>query len=392
VELNAFIESHVKALRRETGAREPRPVTCLAVRKVAKSCVATRAGVAPGDLLSLVDGSPASRHSSRLYDDRAAKRLLTFYCRSRRELVELATTGIEVGVELAYTAEAIRARFKPDDPDFFALERMWELGDCAALLELSRTALAVKGNQETPALLFEGVGLWEAGEHQQGLERMQSYVTRFGKNWTMNFVSIAIHYLGLEELRQGRRQAGLERLRRAFEYQPLESTADVIAEITGVRPPLKTPRWTGRPFPVDYVLPAIEGEKKTIGLSETLQSMGPEQLLAVCVLANYRSNGPYFDLLNRYHNYASFFAPFLHGLHVLTTEPERYPDRGYHYAREDEVRALGLPFEVLLEEGNVVGALVPPGSPFVLLLDRQATIVYEGDLESVEWWDMLAAR
>ena len=38
----------------------------------------------------------------------------------------------------------------------------------------------------------------------------------------------------------------------------------------------------------------------------------------------------------------------------------------------------------------VLGALSPSGSPFVLLLDRQGTIVYEGGLESVEWWDTLA--
>jgi hypothetical protein len=34
------------------------------------------------------------------------------------------------------------------------------------LLELSRAALAVKGG-EKPALLFEGVGLWEAGQPRQ---------------------------------------------------------------------------------------------------------------------------------------------------------------------------------------------------------------------------------
>ena len=54
------------------------------------------------------------------------------------------------------------------------------------MLELSRAALKFKGNEETPALLFEGVALWEAGQYEAGLERVQSYLTRFGKNWTMN--------------------------------------------------------------------------------------------------------------------------------------------------------------------------------------------------------------
>ena len=121
-----------------------------------------------------------------------------------------------------------------------------------------------------------------------------------------------------------------------------------------------------------------------------LAAMAPHQLLCVCLLANYRSNGPYYDFLNRYHNFATYFAPYLAGLHVITAEPKRYADRAAHYEREAEVRALPLPFELLLEEGEVVSALMPTGSPFILLLDRQGTIVYEGELEGVEWWDTLA--
>ena len=391
LDLTAFIESHVKGLRVEKADRPPRPVTCLHVKKAAARSVAARAGVAAGDLLTLVDGSPASRQSPRLYDDRAKKRLLTFYSRARQDSVELATTGIEIGIELDQTAEGIKTRFKPSDADPTALERLWELGDCAALLELSRAVLALRGGDGTPALLFEGVGLWEAGQHAEGLERVEAYLTRVGRNWTMNFASIGAHYLGLDELRQGRKEAGLARLQRAFEYCPLESTADVIAEITGVRPPMKTPRWTGKPFPAEYALPTIEGEKKTVSLPAALQAMPRGKLFAVCLLANYRSNGPYYELLNRFHNYATYFAPFLEGVHVLTTEAARYPHRAYHYEREDELRALPLPFEVMLEEGDVVGTIEPTGSPFVLLVDHQGTIRYEGGLESVEWWDTLAA-
>ena len=58
-----------------------------------------------------------------------------------------------------------------------------------------------------------------------GLERVKAYLTRFGKNWTMNFTAIGIHYLGLEELREAKGGPGLERLQRAFDYNPLESTA-----------------------------------------------------------------------------------------------------------------------------------------------------------------------
>jgi hypothetical protein len=392
MELEAFIESHVKGLRRESAPSPPRPVTCLAVKRVAKACVAKRAGVVAGDLLAMVDRSPASRQSPKLYDDRTAKRLLSFYSRARRELVELETTGIEIGVELDHTAEGIRSRFKANNVDLKALERLWELGDCKALLELCRAALQQQAWQETPVLLFEGVGLWEAGQYAQGLERINGYLSRYGSNWTMNFAAIGIHYLGLELLRQGDKEAGLAKLQRGFDYFPTASTAEVIAEITGVKPPVGVPRWLGRAFPADYSLPTIEGERKSVSLATALQAMAAQQLLCVCLLASYRSNGPYYDLLNRLHNFLTWFAPYLAGVHVLTTKAERYPDRPYHYAREDELRALPVAFEVLLEDGAVVQALEPSGSPFVLLVRRDGTIACEGDLDTVDFWDALASR
>jgi hypothetical protein len=390
MDLTAFIAGQIKALARQPSERMPRPVGCLVVEKVALRSVAAAAGIGPGDLLSLVDGSPAARESPKLFNHRAAKRLYSFHSKARHEQVELATTGIDIGTELDYTAEAIHARFKPSDPDLTALERLWELGDCKALLQLSRAALAAGGNEGTPALLFEGVGLWEAGQYPAGLERIEQYVTRYGRDWTMNFRAIGMHYLGLEDLRTGHRDLGLAKLEDAFEYSPLASTADAIAEITGVRPPLETPLWLGRSFPCDYALPTLEGEKKTVGLGLTLGRMAERQLLGVCVLCSYRSNGPYYEFLGRFHNYATWFAPFLAGLHVITAEPKRYADRAAHYRREDELRALPLPFELLLEDGQVMTALNPTGSPFVVLLDRAGTVVCEGELDGVMLWDALA--
>lgn len=390
MDLTAFIQGHVKALRREPGQRMPRPVGCLMVEKVADRCVAAAAGVAKGDLLSLVDGSPAARESPKLYEHRAAKRLYTFHSRARSEIVELATTGIEIGAQLDYTAEAVQSRFKPNDPDLKALERLWELGECRTLLELSRAALAHEGNRGTPALLFEGVGLWEAGEYEPGLERIRHYVSRYGRDWTMNFRAIGIHYLGLEALRLGHRDAGLQQLQEAFDYSPLAGTADAIAEITGVRPPLEVPLWLGRRFPESYVLPTLEGEPKRVALGETLRAMAGHQLLCVCVLCNYRSNGPYYEFLGRYRSYATWFGPYLAGLHVITAEPKRYADRAAHYRREDELRALPPPFELLLEQGEVYSALMPKGSPYVVLLDRAGTVLAEGELDGVSLWNALA--
>jgi hypothetical protein len=45
---------------------------------------------------------------------------------------------------------------------------------------------------------------------------------------------------------------------------------------------------------------------------------------------------------------------------------------------------------LLLEDGRVTAAVRQTGSPFVLLLDREARVRYEGELGCVDLWDTLA--
>jgi hypothetical protein len=387
-----FIRSHVKALQATPGARPPRLASCLAVEKIATQCVAAHAGVGKGDLLAFVDGGPASRLRPKLYEQRSSKRLYSFYSTARSEAVELATTGIEIGVELALTSDAIRARYKPEQGDPSALEKLWQNRQYPSLLELSAASLKHKENAGTPALLFEGIGLWETGHHDEGLQRVNRFFTEFGRNWTMQFATIALHYMALEKLRKGQRDEAIAQLKRAFEHYAIDQTADALKELTGVRPPMNVPKWVGRKFPADYALPILEGGSGSVSLQATLGAMDKEKLLVVCLLASYRSNGPYGDFLQRWLNYATWFRPFLHGLHVITMESKRYEDRAWHYKLEDDARAAGLPFELLLDaSGEATMALSPEGSPFVLVLDCAANIVNEGDLGSVELWDTLAS-
>ena len=51
---------------------------------------------------------------------------------------------------------------------------------------------------------------------------------------------------------------------------------------------------------------------------------------------------------------------------------------------------MDRPFELLLEQGEVMTSLNPSGSPFVVLLDRAGTVVCEGELDGVMLWDALA--
>ena len=388
--LEPFITSHIKA-RQTAPARPPKLVTCLQVERVAAVSVAGHAGIVAGDLLVFLDGSPASKADPKLYKHRSTKRLYTFYSQARAEQIELACTGIEIGVELAYTTEAIKARFKPAACDVTALAELWANKAPQVLLELSTAALAHPGNDESPAVLFEGVGMWEAGRHQEGLARIQKYQREFAKNWTMNFAAIGMHYQGLELLRVGKRDAAVERFNAAFAYDPQVRTADEIEKLTGERPPMHVSRWTGAQWPANYRLPMLEGGPGQVSLADALSAMNDGQLQLVCLLATYRSNGPYGEFLQRWLNYVTWFGPLVNGLHVLTMAPQRYQDHGVWYQIEDTARAAGR-FALLLDEGGAAHApLEQNRSPLIFALDRRGTIRYEGGLDSVDLWETLAA-
>ncbi|HET7290795.1 MAG TPA: hypothetical protein VFM88_00090 [Vicinamibacteria bacterium] len=208
----------------------------------------------------------------------------------------------------------------------------------------------------------------------------------------MNFTGIALYYAALDAKRRGDGNAAAL-FQQAWEYNDSDRMASLIEKATGARPTPRSSQWLQRRFPVDYAYPSFDvKEPRTVALADALRPLSNDQLLCVCLLANYRSNGPYADFLLRWRNYATYFPDFFAGLHVLTTCTERHPGREYHYEREAEVRALGHPFHLLHESDEaVVGTVQPPGSPATFLLDRTGTVVYEGRLDAVEVWDALAS-
>jgi hypothetical protein len=389
--MEAFIQRHILGLRTTPNTPLPRPATCLMVDRLARRSVAAQAGVAEKDLLTQIDGQPAIAFMPNLYSYRATERTYLFYSRPRHELVELRTTGIEIGVGLGKTIDAIKVLYDPRKPDFKALERVWEARDFRSLEKLASATLAASKDRGTPALVFEGAALCETGRVGDGLQRVKEYMVEYASWWTTNYAAAGLFYFGAEAHRKGDAERGQGLLSEAFEMHPSDALARAIQRVTGVLPFKPQPRWLQRRFPGDYTLPLLEGGPGEVSLRATLQAMPREKLLIVCLLANYRGNGPYGDFMERYQNYARYFSEFLHALHVLTMEKERKADRPFYYRAEDDARAAGHPVSVLLDPGDVTGAVAPQGSPFVLVLDRTGTVVYEGELESPDLWDTLAS-
>jgi hypothetical protein len=391
--MDEFIRAQVKSVLRTQNVPLPRPAGCLIVKKLAPRSVAAHLGVAGKDLLAFVDGTPAGRLDPDLYNRPAEQRTYTFYSRPRHEMVEAVVTGIEVGALLAPTLDALKARFDPGKADYRSLEALWEARDWATLEALATRCLqADKAYRRTPAFLFLGAALHEQKRWAEAVPVVDEYLRDTASSWTMNFAGIALLYTGLERLRLNDKARGVAALQSAWGQYQHARIADALQAGTGSRPTEDPPRWVGKVFPVDYALPRLEAGPGTVALTEAASRLQPGQLLGVCLLASYRGNGPYNDLMARYRNYATYFGRYLAGFHVLTMQRERPADRSWYFENEDQVRASGLPLDVLLDaDGKVTLAVEPGCSPFVLLVDRDRRVACEGELDSVQLWNTLAA-
>jgi hypothetical protein len=388
--LQAFIDAQIRNLTRTPNVRMPRPAQCLMVTKMATPSLASHAGVAVKDFLVSLDGVSAAEVAPNTYSTRARTRAWCFYSRARHELVTLDTTGIEPGVLLAPTPDLLRERYDPKTSSPKDLEVLWLARDSRSLEDLSKKTVAARG-RDHPALAYLGAALYDTGRKNEGIALIAEYASQFASHWTMNFSGVAYAYLAQNLFAHGDAAAGLPMLQKAFDHFPCPRVADLVEKHIGARPPLEDPLWRGKVFP-DYTLPRLESDGPPLALAGALGALQDGQFFAVCLLANYRGNGPYNEFMLRYCNFATWFAPFLKGLHVITMETDRPAERAYFFTGEDAVKGARLPLEMLLEDGELSARVEQRGSPFVVLLDRGGMVRYEGELDSVAMWETLSAR
>ena len=389
-EFESFTQSLLINYRRAAARAAPPLARCLEVRKVEPGSLAERILLVPGDLLVSMNGQSAGLLSPKLWKSTATLREYIFYSPQTRERIELTTTGIDPGCELRRTPELIKASYKPETRDPEPLLELWEAGGFASLLELSGAALQ-KGAKDSPLLPLHGAALYETGQIDEAVKVLTLYMREYVRGWTTDYRGVATFYLGLHKASQGDMETAGQVLALAYADLPQERIADAIANL-GLPRPSPEVVWAGRSAPGDYELQTLEGDAKTITMSEALLDLADGRLLLLCLLSSYRGNGPYDEFMQRYLTLVRDFKPFVGPLHVVTSVRDRYPDRPYYFEAEDKARQARAPFELLFDPEGYVSALYGPRvSPFVLALDNRGTILSEGSLEGMDVWRALVA-
>lgn len=398
--LESFLDRRVRDVERRPSSAQVDPGRALRVDRVADPSVAARAGIEPGDVLVRV-----GRHSAAALDfdsllDPDADLHWDFLSPARGERVRLASTGVPLGIELAPTTEVIVARFADDTWELEDLDHLWvrgawaELESCCLRFEkpgwIARFVRKRRGDPAYPTRLLLGASLIETGRRDEGMRLVREFMP--DENYhTLQYHSIGRYYLGLDADSRADRAGALRWLEEAFRQKPFDRIADRIETWTGHRPQDERSRFEGGLFPVDYRLPRLEGQN-LVDLGETLASLSRGQILPVVLLATYRANGPYSDLMKVWTRLSLHMRELIPRLHVITMESERRSDRPSWMEGENRAREHGCPFDLLHDsDGEVTMTCAPAGSPWVLLLDRTGRVLGEGGLEEVAVWEALAA-
>lgn len=185
--------------------------------------------------------------------------------------------------------------------------------------------------------------------------------------------------------RDGRTDEARELVHRAWTRIEHARIDRIYERIYKSRPPARSTLLHQR-MPVDYVLPRDAGGR--VALAAALDSLPPGGLLLVCLLADYRTNGPYNDFLSRLQTWSKVVGPRL-ALHAITLDRAlRYAEAAAEAEAELSER---MPVNVLLGDGRVHAGLDPTGSPHVYAVDRTGRIVHTNVRRALHIWQALAA-
>jgi hypothetical protein len=358
----------------------------LTVSEVANMCPASVAGIRPGDRILAINGEEPTLGLASSYRVRCC----TFYSETQGLVDIVAAKEMNLGLSAKRSAQMIWDAYDVDEHDAGDLVALWELGEYEAIAELTEDLLGPEyTDRNNPVYLLIGAARYELGDRERGRSLVEVYMKHHVDSWTLNYAAIGWYYLARIAQDSGRN--GIAELRQSYNQTPLDRVIDALQRLTGQRPPKNLQQLVGRPFPVNYVV-SRNGQQE-VRLRDCCAKLKSGELLLVCLLGNYRGNGPYSSFMDTYIRIASGFGDFVKGLHVLSESyAQTMPSQYSHYLDgERRVIAAGLPFLLLDDPKATIGdACKATCSPFVVALDRRGIVRGEHVRGGLAIWNAIA--
>lgn len=398
--MQSFIDKQIVSIQRKarTGRIDDRQ--CMVIEAVAMPSVAATAGIRQGDLLLAVNDVAAASCSFTKMVNRKSRYRYTFFSPARAEEITLVASGIPLGLKMNPSTAAIKQTFSTPQWSYENLEVLWQRGEWRMLEQIARKLLrpgllgvirlARQGvsAKDSPGLVMLGAALCEQSKWRDGIKLIGDYCQNYEKHWTTEYQAIARYYLAQAALQQGDHAAAIRLLNEAFDLWPQSRFSDALEKLTHDRPQ-EEKWWIGQRFPVNYSLRIVDNTL-SLSLEQQLNRMATNQLMIVCLLANYRANGPYYEFMVQYVRLSTFFRDYLTMLHVITMNPETTETNPVLLRGEAFARHMVAPMALLYDsDGRVTWQLNPKHSPELFILNTQGQILHQGALDEVGFWTVL---
>ncbi len=387
--------------------RQFSPRNTLVVSEVADGSPARLAGVAPGDYLLTVNGDLAVEQGSMVGYLQGPVSKYLFRRQTQPEAIEVETTGVNPGVRLKRSPQAIVASVRSGLVDNSDLFELWDAGEWKLLKtvchedlqagykpglwqRLSKGPAAWQGFANPATFMMLGVAEYELGNRSKGIEYLQNIDREFLPSW-LEYDAIYLTTMAEEMQRKGQTKEARELIADAYERHPFSRIAELF-ECFGMQRPSRPEMLLNEAFPVDYDLQVLEGGTGKRSLKSALSALQPGQIFLVCLLAGYRSNTPYGQFMQRYRKFAKQdFKPWLGGIHVITGDCQDYRGQPvWQKEGEERARRAKLDVPILCDPRNrIADELQLRGSPEIKAIIGDGRIVHSDITDEVDMWNAL---
>lgn len=397
--------SLIKSIKIISGDAPKSLKSALKVNSLVKGSSADLAGIREGDYLLYVNNEPANIVDYPQMSARCIEVTYTFFSIRDKQYVEVNAMSAPLGASFIKTNETVYYEYTKDieRADYNDLYPIWNNRNWKALKKITDKAFIAiimwmnclaKNIEYCPEYLFSGAALYDSGKRKKGMSRIKCFYDAFSDSLSQEEDSIVKYYYAREMLKNNERKAAIELMQEAYMQGRHERIAKELFKLTGEKP-VYNDYWPGREFPYDYYLKqAIYSDGGWVKLSATLQAMDSDQLLIICMLANFRTNIFYDRFMHRLIGYANCFPGVIFDLHVIISNVlgsnHDYPELLEH---EVQYAKRNNSISVLLDtDEQLWDALEPHGSPTIYVLDKKGIVLHEGELFENDLWDVLLGK
>ena len=402
------------------------------LRKVHPHSPAGRLGLQAGDILHALNGGIFDAEDlKKTFTPRSFGRAYTFdFLRpATRKKLRVKGKTFPFGAQYGQTVESFAVELRNGDPDPHDISQFWSSGPEGALAELwpyfeaynlrlvnhngapfdgalpqnitptaplAHETVVWPGNFAWLALCAAHAGQWERA--QRVLETVEDHFERSGEAGMMSMFAAMAYTRSMLAENRGFIEKAVDHMEQAIRMSPetqvLYRRLSKLTHQHETRPP--SPLYGLKP---EYDLPRDDPSKTFIqspgrmALEDTLKTLSPGELILVCVMASYRTNGPYVEGFERAHIPLARLNTRIKAVHVITSwDRATSRDLPHWPVMEPRLEKSGVAVSVLFDEDDSLGQqLCLISAPTNIVIDHTGTIIADGWLGDDEvLWKALA--